>query len=235
MLDVVVRHIGMPQAVHGDFVGQADGLADLVVGLFGAAVAAAPIGEGGRAADILVFPLDGGILFPDFLLCDFLLCAGELQFRLPQRLFFALLDQGGLFLELFAEHFQIVHSLPVQDDDALPRFGFGGLRHLAGFGVDHVLVDDDRLAVLVVVRPGEGQGLSQPQAGVEDEQQFVTGGVYHQRLPGVFGVLLGDIGASALRLIGRDLRVLQPVVFRQFLRVLFFLRGYGNIQNRHHL
>ena len=56
-------HIGMPQSMHSNIVGQSDGLADLLVGLPGAAAASAAKGECGGAADVLMLPLNLGVLF----------------------------------------------------------------------------------------------------------------------------------------------------------------------------
>ena len=113
VVEIVVGHIGMPQAMDIDGMGEADGLADFSVGLQGAGMDGAAKGKCGRAADIFMLPLDGGIFLFDPQLGGLLLRAGETQFRLPQFLRFALLDQGRLLVKLLFQHFKIMDGLPV--------------------------------------------------------------------------------------------------------------------------
>ena len=73
VVQIIMRHIGMPETMDGYVVCQADCLAYLPMRLIGAAAASASIGESRGTADVLVFPLDGGVLFPYLQLCGFLL------------------------------------------------------------------------------------------------------------------------------------------------------------------
>ena len=73
MVQIIVRHIGMPEAVYRDRMGKTDDLAYFFVRLQGAGMSAAAVGEGGRAADVFVFPLDGGVFLLDFQLDRLLL------------------------------------------------------------------------------------------------------------------------------------------------------------------
>ena len=73
MVQIVVRHIGVSEAVYRDRVGKTDDLAYFFVRLQSAGMSAAAVGEGGRAADVFVFPLDGGVFLLDFQLDRLLL------------------------------------------------------------------------------------------------------------------------------------------------------------------
>lgn len=71
MLQIVVGHIRVPEAVDGDGMRKADGLADLVVGLIGTSGVAAAEREGSGAADIPMLMPDRIKPFLDFLLGGF--------------------------------------------------------------------------------------------------------------------------------------------------------------------
>lgn len=59
VLQVVVCHIGVPEAVNGDGMGEADCFTNLVMGLIGASGIATAEWIGGRTADIAVLMPDG--------------------------------------------------------------------------------------------------------------------------------------------------------------------------------
>ena len=65
MVQIVVRHICVTEAVDRYGMGQANRLADFSVGLECAGMATATIGESGRTADVFVLPFDGSILLLD--------------------------------------------------------------------------------------------------------------------------------------------------------------------------
>ena len=68
VLQIIMGHITVPEAVDCDRVRKANGFADLVVGLIGTSGVAAAEREGCRAADIAVFTPDCVKLLLDFLL-----------------------------------------------------------------------------------------------------------------------------------------------------------------------
>ena len=65
VVQIIVGHIGMSEAMHRDRMGKADDLANLSMGLQGAGMAAAAKGERRRSADIFMLPLDLGVFFLD--------------------------------------------------------------------------------------------------------------------------------------------------------------------------
>lgn len=65
VVQIIVGHIGMSEAMHCDRMGKADGPANLSMGLQGAGMAAATKGERRQSADIFVLPLDLGVFFLD--------------------------------------------------------------------------------------------------------------------------------------------------------------------------
>ena len=71
MLQIIMGHIRMPEAVDGDSMRKADGLADLVVGLIGTSGVAATEWKRRGAADIPMLMPDRIESFLDLLLCGF--------------------------------------------------------------------------------------------------------------------------------------------------------------------
>lgn len=196
-----MRYIGMPEAMHRDRVGKADDLAYFLVRLQGARMSAAAVGEGGRAADVFVLPLDGGIFLLNLQLGRLLLRPKILQFGLPQLLGLALLDLPALLVELTPQTFQVLYRLTVQNDEPFTGFRFRHLRDFFAIGIDGVFVDHHRFAVLVIVAPCQRQSLTQPQAGMEDKQQLISCGMDHKCLTGILRVFLRYIGAAAFCLV----------------------------------
>ena len=107
MLDIVVGHIGMAKAVNSYIMSQTNLLADLPMALAGTAADATAEGEIGRATNVFMFPADGIVFLLDDSLCGLLLRACIVKFCLSQFLCHPLIDDFGLFIELFAEHLQI--------------------------------------------------------------------------------------------------------------------------------
>lgn len=95
-----------------------------LVRLQSAGMSAAAVGEGGRAADVFVFPLDGGVFLLDLQLGRLLLRPEILQFGLPQLLDLALLDLSTLLVKLTPQTFQVLYRLTVQNDESFTGFRF---------------------------------------------------------------------------------------------------------------
>ena len=65
------------------------------------------------------------------------------------------LDTARLKYEL-AEHLEVLHSLFVEDNHSFTGFGFRCLSDFLTVHIDHILIDQNGFAVIIVVRPGQG-------------------------------------------------------------------------------
>ena len=155
MLDVVVGHIGVAQAMHCDVMSQADLFTDLPMPLAGTTADTTAKGEVGRSTDIFMLPADRFVLFLDYPLGRFLFRTCIIQFGLSQFLSHSLVNDLGLLIKLLVEHLQVHHSLLVQNNHTLARFGFRGLGFLLAVHVDHVLIDQSGFAEIIIIRPGQ--------------------------------------------------------------------------------
>ena len=167
MLDVIMGYIGMPKAVNRDRVGQTDLFADLPVTLAGTAADATAEGEVGGSAYILVLPADRIVFLFDDTLGRLLLRTGIVHLCLSEFFCHPLIDDFGLFIELLAEHLEVHHGLLVQNNHSLTGFGFRRLGNLLAIHIDHVLVDQNGFAVIVIVRPGQRQCFPRLRGGFD--------------------------------------------------------------------
>ena len=160
VLDVVMGHVGMAKSVDGNSMSQADFLADFSMSLAGTAADTTAEGKVGRSADILMLPADRIVLLFDNALGRLLLRTCIVQFCLPQFLSHSLINDFRLLVKLFAEHLQVHYSLLVQNNHPLTGLGFWGLGDFLTVYIDHILIDQNGFAVIIVVRPGQGQSFA---------------------------------------------------------------------------
>ena len=218
VMDVIMRDVGVPQAVDGNVVVKGQMLQDAAVRLLDAAGTAAAEGKRGAAADVFMLCKVSFVAILDLAVLCLQGFGGELLFCRAQFLGFALLQQFCLFFVLRAEHQQILIGALVQNQDTLAGRRFRGiLRDLFEFAVllhiDDVLVDGQRFALVAEIRPGQGKRFAEAQTGVEDQQELVAGNVIEQLFAGVLCVFCRNVGAAAFFLIHAPFILAEEIQF----------------------